>query len=103
MSAAASHEAQWCAFAVEMVDQFPGSAALLAKVLLFAKERLPTKEIAMSPREQEIRLECLRLACGSSVGTEAVSFAGEYYAFLTGGNQTPREAIDAALDQANVK
>lgn len=103
MSAATSHEAQWCAFAVEMVDQYPDSAGLLAKVLLFAKERLPTKETAMSPQEQEIRLECLKLAARDRVcGAEAVANADRYYVFLTTEKQTPRQTIDAALDKAGV-
>lgn len=54
----------------------------------------------LSDPDQEMRLECLRLA----VQMQLPDMAREFYAFVTGASdQTPREQIDAALDKANVR
>lgn len=53
-----------------------------------------------------LRLECLRLASGfvAQYGGDAIITASSFYAFATGKtDQTPREIISAALDQAGVQ
>lgn len=57
----------------------------------------------MSEYEHDLRLECLKLAAGSGHSGVTVHVAQAFYDFVTGVNQTPRQIIDAALDQANVK
>lgn len=67
----------------------------------------------MSEEEMRFRLECLRLATGiatSIIEAEAgnagdtVARAQRYYDFITGASAaSPRDAINAALDAANVK
>ncbi len=58
---------------------------------------------ALSDYERDQRLECLKLAVESTGSADAVALARDFYAFVTGeSDKSPREIIDAALDQANV-
>ncbi|NIJ34321.1 hypothetical protein [Sphingomonas oligoaromativorans] len=77
-------------------------------------DRTPADRTPLSPdREIELRLECLRLACGfassiveakASYHPTVVVFAQRYFEFITGASATPpREALDAALDAADVR
>jgi len=64
------------------------------------------KAPSMTEHDQQLRLECLRMAAGgfSEHPNETVARAQAYYDFLTGANaMSPREAINTALDAANVK
>ena len=53
----------------------------------------------MNLRDQEMRIEALRLAVAAGQPDLHIAF----YEFLTGkSDQTPRQIIDAALEAANV-
>lgn len=56
--------------------------------------------MSLTPEQTEIRFRCLELA----VGYGAPDLCEQFLAFVTGkSDQTPRQAIDAALDAANVR
>jgi hypothetical protein len=59
----------------------------------------------ISLEDRELRMQCLELATGSPEFDAAgvVYRARAYYDFATGASDlTPRQKIDAALDQSNV-
>lgn len=57
-----------------------------------------------TPEQQQIALDCLRLAASFGSPSDTVEVAGLFYAFVTGETAlTPREQINAALDSANVR
>lgn len=64
---------------------------------------LGEKHMALSPPDQEMRFRCLRLAVERQTGAP-IADAHKFHDFVTGkSDQTPRQMIDAALDQADVK
>jgi hypothetical protein len=58
----------------------------------------------LTPDHQvETRLECLRIASGAGIGFNTTELAQAFYDFVSGEPaSSPREKIDAALDDAGV-
>lgn len=60
----------------------------------------PNQENVMSTADLELRERCLTYAIGAHLG-DPVQVAAGFFDFVKG-KQSPREKIDAALDQAGV-